>query len=286
MSDVIHIFQNASTLHKTLGILHAAIAAHDEITTFDQFEMLMKGFIPSTQIIQVVTETLDMIDQWNNPFLTMTAAGKVVKTAKSGTPLLDVALNRYLDAAASRRDTHPINMMHACQYALPFAQGSKHEARIYDELAYICQHAHSGCAAMLLEGLMDLQEKADEAGITTTPLADHMINLATVVMPHDPTTAMDAYSCALDDMKNGDPRKQPALEIFLTLCRSVAAQNTEAAGIGIDQILSHADETNPIFVAAQAFKAEMEQRLTEGNYDRVRPLTPAQYLANRTPKPA
>ncbi len=281
---IVHIFQKATELHKTLGILHAAIQARDEVTTSNQFKILMNGFIPNPQLTQIALETLDRINSWGNPFLTMTAVGEVIRNAKAGSPLLDTALGRYLDAAASVKETHPLTMMQACHYVWPYAHGTPHEARMYDEIEAVCRNAHSGSASMLLEALMDLQEKAFDNDIFDTRLADHLISLAGVVMTYDPSTAMDAYSCALEDMSPGDARMLPLLEAFLTVCKNIAPQNSEGAAIGIDQILSNSSPNMPVHKAAKALKDEMAARIAPGDYSHSRPLTPDQYLSQKGPK--
>lgn len=286
MSDnVVSIFRKASSLHQTLGVLNEALQQRDEVTVLNQLDELMNTFKTDDNLLLLLQEALQKISDWDNPYLVMTAAAKVIKASKAGTAYSQTGLQYYLDAATSVRNSHPMTTMGACVFAQPYALETPYKARINDEVAFITQNVHPIQATALLEGLLELYDSVTDEHEDGTPLTGHVLRLADMIAPYDENCAMDAYLGAIDNLPRTDKRFQPTLESLFALCQRVAARNDEAAHIGLDQILEYTEPQDPIHQQAQAFKDTLARRLTERDYTSTLPLNPKEFLAQKRLQP-
>lgn len=282
---IVSIFKNATTLHKTLGMLDAALTQHDETATCRHLDGLFQGQTPPDALTKIFEQSLQAIESWGNPYLTMSVSSRALQSDKTPPALRDAGLRYYIDAAINVSTQQPLTTMSAFVFAQEHARGTAHEMLINHEADTLCKEADPTNAYHLLQGVLKLYEYAAGNGDQENYLADAVMHLADMIAPRNPMSAMEAYSVLLDTLSDKDERLTPAIETLLDLCREAAPSYTEDTHLILEQIQECVDIRSSIYKQASAMKKELLRTMSEGDYSKAAPLAPDEFLSRKPPSP-
>lgn len=282
---IVSIFKNATMLHKTLGMLDAALTQHDEIATCHHLDSLFQGQTPPDILTKIFEQTLQTIESWGNPYLAMSASSRALQSDKITPALRDVGLRYYIDAAINVSTQQPLTTMSAFVFAQEHARGTAHEMLINHEADTLCKEAHPTNAYHLLQGALKLYEYSASNDDQENYLADAIMHLADTIAPQNPMSAMEAYSVLLDTLSDQDERLTPTIETLLDLCQETAFSYTEDTYLVLEQIQECVDVKSSIYKQASAMKNDLLKTMSEGDYSKAAPLTPDEFLSRKPPQP-
>ncbi|QQG35921.1 MAG: hypothetical protein HYS17_10525 [Micavibrio aeruginosavorus] len=287
-NKIISIFRGVASMQKQLGILEAALGQNDELTVYEQMELLARRQRPTIPLCQALQTALLTVESWKNPYVTLNAARRLIENQPQGHAYAETALPFYIRAAEELGTESPLLGFHSLRFALIYCQtDSANELLAFNATERLCLTSNPVAALNMVNHFIELRRTWPADNPLRPRLVGMICALAATIGPHAPEEALDAYASLFRDIRHeGGERLAAYIEAVAPLALRVGAQAPTEAAVCLSEILDCLEPAHPLYAAAQDYKARFEARLNPGDYQGQSPVAPADFLKHNRPQPS
>lgn len=286
-NKIISIFRGAARLQQQLGVLEAALGHNDELTVYEQLDLLVRKQRPTAPLCQALHSALLDIEEWHNPYITLNTAHCLIAVHPPGHAFTETGLPVYIRAAATLGADNPLLAFNALRFAQTRAlPGSVPEQSLFGAMEQLCRTPNPIAALSIINHLVPLRRQLEPDDPLRPRLIGMISALAATISPHAPEEALDAYASLFRDVRNaGGEHLTAYIEAVAPLALRVGPHAPTEAAVCLSEVLDYLAPDHPLYKQARDYQARCEARLNPGDYHNQPPVAPADFLKKNPPQP-